>query len=115
MSASAYSLSVLVPAPGFEVTSGEPVIGGLHGDSRHFHCPHCKSWMFTRPKGLDLVNVRATMLDDHAWYAPYVETCRAEGFPWAVTGAVHSFPSIPGNEVFGPLVAEFAERGPRPT
>jgi len=115
MSASAYSLSILVPAPGFAVTSGEPVIGGLHGDSRHFHCPHCKSWMFTRPKGLDLVNVRATMLDDHAWYAPYVETCRAEGFAWAATGAVHSFPSIPGNEVFGPLVAEFAERGPRPT
>ena len=115
MSASAYSLSIAVPAAGFAVTSGEPVIGGLHGASRHFHCPHCKSWMFTRPERLDdLVNVRATMLDDHAWFAPYVETSRAEGFAWATTGAVHSFPDMPDVQVFGPLVAEFAERGPRP-
>ena len=71
--------------------------------------------MFTRPAGLDfLVNVRATMLDDHAWFVPYVETCRAEGFPWAFTGAVHSFPGTPDDQVFAPLVAEFAERGPRP-
>jgi hypothetical protein len=115
MSASAFSLSVAVPSAGFAVTRGEPVIGGLHGDSRHHHCPHCKSWVFTRPARLDfLVNVRATMLDDHAWYSPYVETCRSEGFPWASTGAVHSFPAIPDDEVFAPIVAEFAERGPRP-
>jgi hypothetical protein len=115
MTASAYSLSVTVPAGGFEVTGGEPVIGGLHGASRHYHCPHCKSWMFTRPEGLDaFVNVRATMLDDRAWYAPFVDTARAEGFPWAATGAAHSFPGMPANDAFGPLVAEFAERGPRP-
>lgn len=115
MSASAFSLSILVPAAGFELTQGEPVLGGMHGPPKHFHCPHCKSWMFTRPDGLDhLVNVRATMLDDHAWYAPFVETCRSEGLPWATTGAVHSFPNIPPPEVFGPIAAEFAERGPRP-
>ena len=115
MSASAFSLSIAVPSDGFAVTRGEPVIGGLHGYSRHHHCPHCKTWVFTRPAQLDfLVNVRATMLDDHAWYRPYVETCRAEGFPWASTGAVHSFPAIPADEVFAPIVAEFAERGPRP-
>ncbi|MCI3133203.1 GFA family protein [Phenylobacterium aquaticum] len=49
MTASAFSLSVLVPAAGFTVTAGEPVIGGLHGSPKHFHCPHCMSWMFTRP------------------------------------------------------------------
>lgn len=115
MSASAFSLSILVPAAGFEITQGEPVLGGMHGPPKHFHCPHCKSWMFTRPDGIDhLVNVRATMLDDHAWYAPFVETCRSEGLPWATTGAVHSFPNIPSPEVFGPIAAEFAERGPRP-
>jgi hypothetical protein len=115
MSASAFSLSILVPSVGFEVTAGEPVIGGLHGASRHFHCPHCKSWMFTRPDGLDeLVNVRATMLDDHAWFAPFVETCTSEGLPWAKTGAPHSFPNIPPNEAFPPLMAEFAAKGPRP-
>ena len=115
MSASAFSLSVAIPSAGFAVTSGDPVIGGLHGDSRHHHCAHCKSWVFTRPAHLDfLVNVRATMLADHAWFTPYVETCRAEGFPWASTGAVHSFPGIPDDQVFAPIVEEFAARGPRP-
>lgn len=70
---------------------------------------------FTRPEGMDgFVNVRATMLDDHAWYAPFVETSRAEGFPWATTGAPHSFPNIPPPEAFGPIVADFQQRGPRP-
>ncbi|MEO8704175.1 MAG: GFA family protein [Kofleriaceae bacterium] len=112
MSASAFSLSVAIPTAGFAVTQGEPVIGGLHGASKHYHCDHCKSWMFTKPDGLDdFVNVRATMIDDHRWYTPFVETSRSEGFPWATTGAVHSFPNIPDNSVFGPLVAEFIARG----
>lgn len=115
MTASAYSLSVAVPADGFEVVAGEPVIGGLHGASRHHHCPHCKSWLFTRPEGLDwLVNVRASMLDDHAWYAPFVETCTREGFPWATTGAPHRFEGMPGDADMMPLVEAFAAHGPRP-
>jgi hypothetical protein len=115
MTAGPYSLSVAVPSQGFEVVAGEPVIGGLHGPSKHYHCPHCKSWLFTRPEGMDMmVNLRATMLDDHAWFQPYVETCRSEGFAWASTGAVHSFANIPPDDAWGPLVAEFAERGPRP-
>lgn len=116
MTASAFSLSVAVPADGFEVTAGEPVIGGLHGASQHFHCPYCKSWLFTRPEGLSdaMVNVRATMLDEHAWFVPYAETCVSEGFPWAKTGAIHRFDHIPPADAFGPIVAEFAEKGPRP-
>ncbi len=115
MTASAYSLSIAVPADGFQVTQGDPVLGGLQGPDRHHHCPFCKSWLFTRPQGLDfMVNVRATMLDDPRWFQPYVETSRAEGFLWATTGARHSFPGIPAVEAFGPLVAEFAQHGPRP-
>ena len=115
MTASAYSLSIAVPVEGFAVTAGEPVIGGLHGPDRHHHCPFCKSWLFTRPEGLDfMVNVRASMLEDPSWFQPYVETSRAEGFPWAETGAVHSFPGNPDAEAFGPLVAEFAQQGARP-
>lgn len=108
MTASAFSLSVLIPSSGFSV-KGEPVIGGIHGPDKHFHCEHCKSWLFTRPSGMDIfVNVRATMLDDHSWYRPFVETSTAEKLPWAVTGAKHSFANIPGNEVWGPIVEEFA-------
>jgi hypothetical protein len=116
MSASAFSLSIAVPAAGFEVAQGEPVIGGLHGASRHFHCPHCKSWLFTRPEGMDeMVNVRASMLDERSWFAPFVETCTSEAYPWAKTGAPHGFTNIPEASVWGPLVAEFAKSGPRPT
>ena len=115
MSASAFSLSILVPAPGFEVTQGEPEIGGIHGADRHFHCGHCKSWLFTRPSGMELfVNVRATMLDDHAWYEPFVETFTSESLPWAKTGATHSFAKLPPPEVYEPISAEFATRGARP-
>jgi len=115
MTASAFSLSVLVPASGFEVVAGEPVIGGLHGAARHFHCEHCKSWLFTRPDGMaGFVNVRATMLDDAAWFVPFVETSTAEALPWARTSATHSFANIPPAEVFGPIVEEFARVGARP-
>ena len=72
MSASAFSLTLTVPADGFEVTAGEPVIGGLHGpQAHHFHCPRCKSWMFTRAEGMDwFVNLRPSMLDEHGWFVP---------------------------------------------
>ncbi|HEY5926324.1 MAG TPA: GFA family protein [Kofleriaceae bacterium] len=116
MTASAFSLSIFMPSAGFEVTQGAPVIGGIHGPDRHFHCDYCKSWLFTRPNGMDaFVNMRATMLDDHAWYAPFVETSTSEALPWAKTGARHSFPNIPPPEAFGPIVAEFAQHGARPS
>jgi len=115
MTASAFSLSVMVPSAGFAVMTGEPVIGGLHGSSKHYHCGHCKSWMFTRPEGLEgFVNIRATMLDDHRWVRPYVEVCRDEAFPWATTGAAHAFPNIPPNGTWGPLMSQFLKDGPRP-
>jgi len=115
MTASAFSLSVLVPASGFEVVAGQPAIGGIHGPDRHFHCEYCKSWLFTRPNGMDsMVNVRATMLDDPGWFAPFVETCTAEALPWASTGARHSFANIPPAEAYGPIVEEFARLGARP-
>lgn len=72
MSASAYSLSAAIPSDGFEIMQGEPVIGGLHGASRHYFCPYCMSWIFTRPEGLDwFVNLRPTMLDEPGWFTPF--------------------------------------------
>ena len=38
MTASAFSLSTLYFAKDFSVEVGEPVIGGLHGGTRHFFC-----------------------------------------------------------------------------
>jgi hypothetical protein len=74
MSASAFSLTLAIPSEGFDVTAGKPVIGGAHGPTRHFFCPHCMSWMFTRPEGMDeFVNLRPSMLDDHNWFVPFIE------------------------------------------
>jgi hypothetical protein len=109
MSSSAFSLSVAIPADGFTVVSGEPVIGGLHGPSRHYFCPHCMSWMFTRPEGMDwFVNLRPTMLDHPASLAPFVETYAKEKLPFAQTGAVHSFETLPPMEAWEGLMKEYA-------
>ena len=113
MTASAFSLSSLYSSAGFEVTQGEPVIGGLHGATRHFFCPHCMSWLFTRPEGLDeFVNVRATMLDDAKGFTPFIETYTSEALPWARTPAAHSFEKLPPMERYAQLVEDFA-RNPR--
>ena len=70
------------------------MIGGLHGPTRHFFCPHCMSWLFTRPEGMDeFVNVRATMLNDARSHRPFIETYTGEALPWAKTPAVQSFES----------------------
>ncbi len=108
MSASAYSLSAAIPSEGFEVTQGEPVIGGLHGASRHYFCPHCMSWMFTRPEGVDFfVNLRPTMLDDTSWFTPFIETFTSEKLPWAATGAPHSYETFPPYEAFDGLIQDY--------
>ncbi|HEY5710760.1 MAG TPA: GFA family protein [Allosphingosinicella sp.] len=116
MSASAFSLTVTVPADGFEVTKGEPVLGGLKGPvSHHHHCPGCMSWMFTRAEGFDwFVNVRPSMLDDHHWFAPFVDIFTGEGLLWAATGAPHRFEGSPGMEDFQRLMQAFAAEGARP-
>jgi hypothetical protein len=110
MSSSAFSLSVICLAPAFTVTQGTPVIGGLHGpEAQHFFCGHCMTWIFTRPVPLPhIVNVRPTMFDDHAWFAPYMETFTRAKLPWAQTGAVRSFEDFPPLEAYEGLMKEYA-------
>ena len=116
MTASAYSLTLTLPADGFEVTAGEPVIGGLHGpDAHHFHCPRCKSWLFTRAEGFDwFVNLRPSALDDHGWFEPFVELWTSEMLPWAKTPARHSYETFPPMEQWETLMQAFAAEGVRP-
>ncbi|HEY0115142.1 MAG TPA: GFA family protein [Allosphingosinicella sp.] len=113
MSGSAFSLTLTVPAQGFALLQGEPVIGGLHGpDAHHHHCDRCKSWVFTRAEGLDfMVNVRATLLDEPRWFRPFVEVWTSEGLPWAKTGAAESYETSPDMDGFQALVARFAAEG----
>lgn len=110
MSASAFSLSAAIPNEGFAAIKGTPVIGGLHGATRHYFCPHCMSWMFTRPEGLDaFVNLRATMFDDTEWFVPFMETMTGEKLSWATTPAARSFDGFPPFDEYEGLIKAYAE------
>lgn len=110
MSASACSLTAMVPTAAFHVTRGEPVRGGIKGpELDHRFCAHCMTWIFTRIAGMDaFVNVRPTMFDDPRWSRPFIETMTAEKLPWAETGARYSFVGFPPVEDYGRLMEEFA-------
>jgi hypothetical protein len=111
MTASAFSTTIIVPTDGFEVTEGETVIGGIHGDQgRHHHCDWCKSWLFTRivPE-MGFVNVRATMLDDATWFVPFAEVFTSEALPWAIASAPHAYEQFPPMEDYQTLIGAFAE------
>lgn len=111
MTASAFSLSALFATEAFELTAGEPVIGALHGATRHFYCPHCMSWMFTRPDGAEgFVAVRSTLFDDPAGLEPFMETMTSEKLPWAVTPAVEGFEGFPQPADYGRLMGAYAAR-----
>ncbi|WP_276206561.1 GFA family protein [Halomonas campaniensis] len=111
MTSSAFSLSSLFSSAAFSITSGEPVIGGLHGNTRHFFCGHCMSWLFTRPEGMDdLVNVRSTLLENSRTYKPFIETYTDEKLEWTMTGAEHSFVKFPPQEKFPELLQEYAQK-----
>ncbi len=115
MSSSAYSLSLMIPAAGLEVTEGETVAGGLQESLDHRFCAFCKTWMFTRfgPEA-PFVNLRSTMLDDHSWVAPFAESWVATKLPLVATGAPHSFLEFPPPEDRPALMAAFAKEGARP-
>lgn len=116
MTGGPYSLSALYPSAAFEVTLGEPVLGGLNAGTPHYFCGSCMSWLFTRLEGIErFVNVRSTMLDAAADLAPFIETYTSEMLPWAATPAVHRFERFPEMERLGPLIAEFAARSNAPT
>lgn len=104
MTASAFSTTLALRASAFSILVGETVVGGCHGeDGEHHHCDWCKSWIFTRARAVPgSVYVRATLLDDASWFAPWAETQTAEKLPWASTGASRSFERFPGFEALIP-------------
>ena len=115
MSGSAFSLTVMVPAEGFTITKGEPVIGGLKGDNKHYFCPSCLSWVFTRPMQLaSVVNIRSTMLDETGDVAPFIETCTGEKLQFVDLPVHRSYDVFPEAEDIGPLIEAFSQWGGRP-
>lgn len=110
MSASAFSLTLILPISGFEVLQGEPVVGGLQGvDAQHMFCDHCKTWVFTRAEQFGVVNLRPTMLDAASWFVPYIETYVSTKLAWATTPAFQSFDEFPPMESYVQLMADYAD------
>jgi hypothetical protein len=108
MSASAFSLTAMVPASGFAVAKGETRIGALHGESKYMFCAHCLNWLFTALAGSPFINVRSTMFDAPLWSTPFIESYVSEKLPWAKTAARYSFEQFPPREQYAKLTAEYA-------
>lgn len=110
-----YSLSLMLPAAGFEV-EGATEIGGEHRqESVHYFCAYCKNWLYTSGiAGGQFVNFRPTMLDDASWITPYIESYVSEKLPGVVSGAKHSFEKFPEPHQYPELMAGFAREGAKP-
>lgn len=108
LTSSAFSLCASIPTSGFRTTGIEPVVGALHGDTRHLYCPHCKTWLYSLPAGVEsYVNLHPTLFDHVEWLFPFAEVHAAEKLAWATTPAIHSFTGFPEPETFRQLVKEF--------
>ena len=112
MSASAFSLTMMVPSDGIRVITGEPVTGGIKGPQLdHNMCRDCGTWMFTRITGIEaFVNVRPVMFDVPEWALPFIETMTTEKLDWAQTPARHSYEGFPPEQDFPMLLEDFARR-----
>ncbi len=108
LSASAFSLTAMVPADGFELIKGRTQIGALHGDNPYHYCSKCLNWLYTSLASAPFVNVRPTMFDIPVWSTPFVESYVSEKLPWATTSARHSFERFPEEHQYGQLMAEYA-------
>lgn len=108
LSASAFSLTAMVPVDGFEVIAGRTQIGALHGDNPYHYCPNCLNWLYTALASAPFVNVRPGLFNVPEWSTPFIETYVREQLPWATTPAKHSFNRFPEPHEYEALMAEFA-------
>ncbi|RYZ04949.1 MAG: aldehyde-activating protein [Alphaproteobacteria bacterium] len=108
LSASAFSLTAMVPADGFELIKGRTQIGALRGDNPYHYCVKCLNWLYTSLASAPFVNVRPTMFDVPTWSTPFIESYVGEKLSWATTSAPHGFAKFPEAHQYGPLMAEYA-------
>ena len=113
MTGGAFSLSSGYARDALTIIEGEDqlVLGGAQQSNKHWHCAFCKSWLYTEPQGIEnFVNVRTPMLDAPPQEPPFVETFRAEGFPWAETGAARTYAALPEMHEWPLLIQAFTAR-----
>lgn len=116
LTASAFSLTLVVPGNGFAIIEGATVPGGLHGENLYAFCDRCKSWLFTEPAGSGngMIFLRPTMLDAARWTEPFVESMTREKLPWVELPTAFSFEGFPAPADYPQLMSAYAERGARP-
>lgn len=89
MTASAFSLGLVVPASGFSMLSDIPPraldkVADSGATSTRYVCPKCSGWTHTITTGSpDVVVVRPSSLDSPAWARPIAEIFTRSALPWA--------------------------------
>lgn len=108
--ASAYSLTSMFSADKVAIT-GDLVIGGLRSEGRrHYFCAACKNFVYSQIVAApERMNVRTSLLDRAADFAPYAEVMTQESMPWATVPAVRRFETGPASlEALANLMADYA-------
>lgn len=110
MMASAFSLTAKVPAEGFRVITGEPVLGGLQTGPAHYYCPHCKSCLFSELPGQEsVVNLRMTLFEGLKSYPPFIEVFLSEKLPWVQPSAPRQYQRAPAPDEMADLIIDYAK------
>ena len=109
---SAFSMSIVVPAGGFQVVNGLPARTErqLENGGRNVShvCPACHSRTHTQREGRATVNVRAGTLDDTGWIRPVAQFWTDSAQPWAVVrDHILSYAGQPTD--FAPLLAAWSD------
>ncbi|MEP1520763.1 GFA family protein [Ascidiaceihabitans sp.] len=96
LTASAFSLTTMVPKDGFACT-GDVIKGGLQqGGRHHYFCKSCLNFVFSEIEGAEFcVNLRTSVLDDAASFPPFVEVMVDQKLSWVDVQAQHSFDALP--------------------
>lgn len=96
LTASAFSMTTMFPRAAFSC-SGELITGALGTPGRrHYFCKSCLNFIYSdigedNPR----INLRTSLLDQAAAFAPYVELMTDQKLPWATTTALRSFSGFP--------------------
>ena len=96
LTASAFSLTTMVPKEGFSCT-GPLIKGGLgHSQRAHYFCKSCLNFIYSQVAWAEhRINLRTAVLDNAASFPPFVEVMTKDKLPWANVSAAHSFATVP--------------------
>jgi hypothetical protein len=87
-SGSAFSMSVVIPADGFQIVQGTPVQAGrilpTGGRNVAHYCPICFSRVHTQWDGRPTMTVRAGTLDETSGIRPVAQFWTSSAQPWAL-------------------------------